>query len=69
MKNSRVGAKPPTQELPEAGAPEPMLGHDVRVKIGRQLRAMYDDVVSQGVPDRFLDLLNRLDEGVEKDGG
>jgi hypothetical protein len=37
------------------------LGRDVQSKIGDQLRAMYDDVVSQGVPDRFADLLKRLD--------
>jgi hypothetical protein len=37
------------------------LGRDIQAKIGDQLRAMYDDVVSQGVPDRFADLLKRLD--------
>jgi len=37
------------------------LGRDVQSKIGEQLRAMYDDVVSQGVPDRFSELLKRLD--------
>ncbi len=38
------------------------LGRDVQSKIGQQLRAMYDDVVSQGVPDRFVELLSRLDD-------
>jgi hypothetical protein len=38
------------------------LGSEIQSKIGEQLRAMYDDVVSQGVPDRFADLLKRLDE-------
>jgi hypothetical protein len=28
---------------------------------------MYDDVVSQGVPDRFTELLNRLDDNGNKD--
>jgi len=37
------------------------LGNDVQAKIGQHLRAMYDDVVRQGVPDRFMDLLSRLD--------
>jgi hypothetical protein len=45
---------------------EATLGRDVQTKIGEQLRAMYDDVVSQGVPDRFSDLLRRLDN---KDDG
>jgi hypothetical protein len=38
------------------------LGRDVQSKIGQQLRAMYDDVVNQGVPDRFVELLSRLDD-------
>lgn len=38
------------------------LGREIQSKIGEQLRAVYDDVVSQGVPDRFADLLKRLDE-------
>jgi hypothetical protein len=37
------------------------LGPEIRSRIGRQLRAMYDDVVSQGVPDRLADLLKNLD--------
>lgn len=41
---------------------EATLGREIQSKIGDQLRAMYDDVVSQGVPDRFADLLKRLDE-------
>lgn len=38
------------------------LGREIQSKIGEQLRAVYDDVVSQGVPDRFADLLKRLEE-------
>jgi hypothetical protein len=38
------------------------LSRDVQQKIGNQLRAMYDDVVKQGVPDRFSELLSQLDE-------
>jgi predicted NAD-dependent protein-ADP-ribosyltransferase YbiA (DUF1768 family) len=37
------------------------LGRDVQGKIGQQLRAMYDDVVKEGVPDRFRDMLRQLD--------
>jgi hypothetical protein len=42
------------------------LGRDVQAKIGNQLRAIYDDVVKEGVPDRFIDLLKRLDKPDEK---
>ena len=31
--------------------------------IGRELRELYDDVLAQPVPDRFLALLNKLDAG------
>jgi Anti-sigma factor NepR len=38
------------------------LGGDVRDVIGKQLRAMYDDLVNQAVPDRFTELLKKLDK-------
>jgi hypothetical protein len=50
------------------GAKPAKLGRDVQARLGQQLRAMYDDVLSQGVPDRFADLLNRIDSNGNKDG-
>ena len=41
------------------------LGPEIQNRIGHQLRTMYSDVVSEGVPDRFADLLRQLDD---KDG-
>ena len=38
------------------------LSQDIQRRIGLQLRAMYADVVNEGVPDRFADLLRRLDK-------
>ena len=61
MKNPKLaghGAR--TREV--AVPAEPSLGRDIQTKIGQQLRAMYDDVVSQGVPPRFVDLLDRLEK-------
>ena len=46
--------------------PRGRLGREVQNKIGQQLRAMYDDVVNVGVPDRFVEMLKKLDE--DKDG-
>ncbi|MBS0535307.1 MAG: hypothetical protein JSR72_14715 [Proteobacteria bacterium] len=43
------------------------LGREVQARLGQQLRAVYDDVVSQGVPDRFVDLLKQLDNKDNKD--
>ena len=34
---------------------------EIQSRIGHQLRAMYDDVVRQGVPDRFAELIKKLD--------
>jgi hypothetical protein len=41
----------------------PALPADVQVKIGEKLKAIYDEVVRQPVPDRFKDLLSQLDSG------
>jgi len=38
------------------------LNTEIQSRIGHQLRAMYDDVVRQGVPDRFAELIRKLDE-------
>ncbi len=38
------------------------LNAEIQSRIGHQLRAMYDDVVRQGVPDRFAELIRKLDE-------
>jgi hypothetical protein len=42
------------------------LDRGTRAKLGQQLRAMYDEVVSQGVPSRFSELLNGLDNNEGK---
>jgi len=41
------------------------LGPDIKAKIGQQLRLMYSEVVDQGVPERFVEMLKRLDEATE----
>jgi hypothetical protein len=38
------------------------LSPEIQGKIGQQLRAMYDDLVKEGVPERLSDLLRQLDE-------
>jgi hypothetical protein len=42
------------------------LSADIQYKLGQQLRAMYTDVVNEGVPDQFAELLQRLDKRDEK---
>ena len=37
------------------------LNAEIQSRIGHQLRAMYDDVVRQGIPDRFAELIKKMD--------
>ncbi len=47
---------------PPRDPPAARLDRSIQNEIGRNLRAMYNDVVEQGVPDRFADLLQQLDQ-------
>jgi hypothetical protein len=38
------------------------LGPEIHAKIGMQLRLMFGEVVDHGVPDRFVQMLERLDD-------
>ena len=38
-----------------------MVSADMQVLIGRQLRAVYDDIATQPVPNRFVELLMQLE--------
>ena len=40
---------------------EPTIDRNTQTRLGDQLRAMYDDLLHQPVPDRFKDLLERLE--------
>jgi len=42
------------------------LTRETQIKIGKQLEITYNEIVNQGVPDRFVDLIRRL-EGEGKD--
>jgi hypothetical protein len=39
------------------------LGREIKMRMGQQLRAMYGELMSEGVPDCHQGLLNRLDAG------
>ena len=43
------------------------LGRDVQSRLGKTLQAYFDDVVKEGVPDRFKQLLDQFDQ--RKDRG
>ena len=76
-KTVNIETPAPNENKPEArdamGRPvtqrktEVRLGREVQARIGQQLRAMYDDVVKEGVPQHINDLVRRLSE--QDDGG
>ncbi len=43
------------------------LGREVQAKIGQQLRSFYDGLI-EPTPDRFVDLLQKLDKSSEGKG-
>ncbi|WP_193227659.1 NepR family anti-sigma factor [Aureimonas psammosilenae] len=56
----REGSTVQTSHAGPSGTPAADLG--VNTAIGRKLKAFYDDVASEPVPDRFLSLLDALDQ-------
>ena len=42
---------------------EPGLDRAIQSRIGDELRAMYDNLMQQPIPDRFSELLGRLEQG------
>jgi hypothetical protein len=60
----------PTKQVGKvSGSSLTSLDRDIQTQIGDQLRAVYDDIVKQGIPDRFADLLSALDKPVRIVGG
>ena len=41
---------------------EPGLDRNIQARIGDNLRAMYDELLQQPVPDRFKDLLGQFEK-------
>lgn len=41
---------------------QPTVDQKVQERLGRQLKALYDDVVKQPIPDRLLSLIAQLEE-------
>jgi hypothetical protein len=46
--------------------PRGRIGRDVQIRLGKTLQAYFDDVVKEGVPDRFKDLLDQFDQRKDK---
>jgi Anti-sigma factor NepR len=58
-------ASPPTTPvdvLELKSTPVPKLGHEIRATLRLRLRLIYGEVVDEGVPQRFVEILRRLDD-------
>lgn len=58
-----------SQHACEPDGEKPTLDRATQSRIGDQLRAMYTELLDQPVPDRFRDLLTRLDQTSNADEG
>jgi hypothetical protein len=61
-KGKRTAKVIPESSLSDELSPEPSLDRAIQERIGDSLRAMYDGLVQQPVPDRFIELLSRLEQ-------
>lgn len=57
---------PQVEKSETPGPPKGNLSPDIQNKIGQQLRAMYANVVNEGVPERLAELIRRLDKPDKK---
>ena len=62
----QVGTNPALMRAKRPSKGRTALSEQTRNRLAVKLRAMYDDVVQQPVPDRFADLIARLDGGRDK---
>jgi hypothetical protein len=68
MNKSRSSGPKTSTKMQERQHNVAKLGPDIKAKIGQQLRVMYTEVVAQGIPDRFVEILRGLDEATEPNG-
>ncbi|MBM6592577.1 NepR family anti-sigma factor [Microvirga pudoricolor] len=67
-KGSKLARVIPEASLDDKLSSEPKLDKLSQGRIGDQLRAMYDDLMQQPVPDRFKDLLDQLEKKASSAG-
>jgi hypothetical protein len=61
-KGKRLATVLPESSTQDDAPSEPGLDRQIQHRIGDQLRAMYDELMQQPVPDRFAELLGQLDQ-------
>ena len=66
QKGKRLAAATREDPVSRSDASEPGLDRAIQARIGDNLRAMYDDLKTEPVPDRILDLLKHIEKPVER---
>ena len=56
-------SKPDTIDVSRTKSQDPSLDRAIQTRIGDRLRAMYDTLAEEPVPDRLAEILKRLDGG------
>ncbi|MEJ0096984.1 MAG: NepR family anti-sigma factor [Bauldia sp.] len=69
MKMRKPSAGVRSTKAPRSGGAKPSarLDREIQARIGDQLRAMHDSIVKEGVPDRFVELLAKLDKSAGRE--
>ncbi len=68
--NKPSGPKGPMAGSMQSATPhkrKSSLNRETQIKIGTQLQITYNEVVNQGVPDRFVQLIRRLETEAMED--
>lgn len=65
MEGKKMQAGMASTNSAQGGAP---IDARLQNEIGKHLRALYDDVISEPVPDKFVELLRQLELSTEKKG-
>jgi hypothetical protein len=68
-KQGRVTPRPNDSHSKSRGGKDPECADpDPNRVISNKLKALYNSIQDEGIPDRFLDLLEKLDEAEKKAG-
>ena len=67
-KNKNEGKKMRTASQGSSARDRTTIDPRIQVEIGKHLRAVYDDVINEPVPDKFMELLQKLEQSATRKG-
>jgi hypothetical protein len=62
INDDRHGLPPKTQTVTQPQEPDPRVAPEIQDAIGQGLRAMYETLKAEPLPDRLVQLLKQLDD-------